>query len=160
MTIEDYDTIINREYNAFFNEFQASRLDNLMKKLASVGKFVPEAVKRWQDVGVPALSGTTIGTPYELFCGGRTMTKFTKDLFKVPDKVEAAMDAALVDTITDVRNICRRLKPFGAWIGGWRTASGFLSPQKWERFVCPYMKKSAEVLVEEGVVPILHLDAN
>ena len=48
----------------------------------------------------------------------------------------------------------------GVWIGGWRTASEFLAPRLWERFVFPYFKKMVDARIEEGAIPVLHFDAN
>jgi len=160
MTVEDYDTIINKGYNAFFGEFQASRLDNLMQKLGPSLAYTPVASERFKEAGVVTLSPAMGIMPYEYFCGGRTMPKFTRDLFRMPDKVQAAMDAAMPDILEGLRQLSRGLKPIGAWVGGWRSASEFLSPKTWQRFVWPYMKQITEVFLEEGVIPVFHLDSN
>jgi len=160
MTVEDYDTVINKGFNAFFAEYQASRLDNLLEKVGPVFAFFPEAVKRFTEAGIVVVAPAMTAPPYEQFCGGRTMPKLMRDLFKMPDKVQAAMDAAMPDVIDSIRVATRGVKPIGAWVGGWRSASEFLSPKIWQRFVWPYMKRIAEVYLEEGVVPIFHLDSN
>ena len=59
-----------------------------------------------------------------------------------------------------MRQLIRGFSLMGLWIGGWRAASEFLSPKLWERFVFPYYKEMAEVAVEEGAIPYLHLDAD
>ena len=102
----------------------------------------------------------TVVIPFEYFCGGRSLKEFIKDLFKIPDKVEQAMDAAMVDLSDNVRQSFRRLKPFGAWVGGWRSASEFLSPKVSQRFVFPYLTKMINICIEEGVVPLLHFDSD
>lgn len=161
MTPEDYDTIINKGYNVFFGEFQARKLDNLLEKIQPFVAYLPEAINRFADIGVVALSpGAQAVIPYEIFCGGRTMPKFMRDLFKTPDKVQAAMDAAMPDLITALRDAYHGTGQVGAWVGGWRSASEFLSPKTWQRFVWPYMKQLTNVLLEEGVIPIFHLDSN
>jgi uroporphyrinogen-III decarboxylase len=48
----------------------------------------------------------------------------------------------------------------GLWIGGWRSASEFISPRLWERFVFPYYKQMVDAAVEEGAIVVLHFDAN
>nr|WP_320131378.1 uroporphyrinogen decarboxylase family protein [uncultured Holophaga sp.] len=160
MTLADYDTIIEKGYNAFFGEYQASRLDNLMPKLVPMFEWMPGAIKLWEDSGTPVLSPFQANMPYEYFCGGRTMPRFMRDLFSMPDKVQEAMDAAMPDLVETARQTARGLKPFGAWVGGWRSASEFINPKTWKRFVWPYMKKMADTLLEEGVTPIFHLDSN
>ena len=37
--------------------------------------------------------------PLEMSCGARSMSKFMTDLFRRPDKVQAAFDVAMVDII-------------------------------------------------------------
>lgn len=64
------------------------------------------------------------------------------------------------DIIANMRNAIRLSKPVGVWIGGWRSASSFLSPKLWNRFVWTYLKKLVEVALEEGIIPVLHLDSN
>lgn len=160
MTLEDYDTIISKGFNSFFAEFQSSRLDNLLEKVGPVFELYPTAVKKFTDAGIVVLAPAMTAPPYEQFCGGRTMPKFMRDLFKIPDKVQAAMDAAMPDVLDSIRIAARGGKPIGAWVGGWRSASEFLSPKIWQRFVWPYMKQIADVYLEEGVIPIFHLDSN
>ena len=98
--------------------------------------------------------------PYEYFCGGRSMKEFLLDLFRHGDKVQAAMDAALPVLIENMRAAIRGLGVMGLWIGGWRSASEFVSPRLWNRFVFPYFKAMVEAAVEEGAIPVLHFDAN
>jgi uroporphyrinogen-III decarboxylase len=62
--------------------------------------------------------------------------------------------------IEDLRAAIRRLGLIGLWIGGWRSASEFLAPRHWERFVFPYLKAMVEAAVEEGAIPVLHFDAS
>jgi len=133
----------------------------LLEKVQPFVEYLTEAIKRFNDIGVVALSpGAQAVIPYEIFCGGRTMPKFMRDLFKTPDKVQAAMDAAMPDLIAALRGAYHGTNQVGAWVGGWRSASEFLSPKTWQRFVWPYMKQLTNVLLEEGVIPIFHLDSN
>jgi uroporphyrinogen-III decarboxylase len=66
----------------------------------------------------------------------------------------------MTDIMGSVRQQLLAAKPLGAWVGGWRSASEFLSPKLWRRFVWPYMKKLAELVIELGITPIFHLDSN
>jgi uroporphyrinogen-III decarboxylase len=97
--------------------------------------------------------------PYEYFCGGRSMKEFLLDLFRHGDKVQAAMDAALPVLIENMRQVIRT-GIMGLWIGGWRSASEFVSPRLWNRFVFPYFRAMVDAAVEEGAIPVLHFDAN
>ena len=97
--------------------------------------------------------------PYEYFCGGRSMKEFL-DLFRHADQVHAAMETALPALVEQMRQTIRAFDLMGLWIGGWRSASEFVSPRLWNRFVFPYFKAMVEAAVEEGAIPVLHFDAN
>jgi Uroporphyrinogen-III decarboxylase len=161
MKVEDYDTIINNGWNAFVADYYKNRLDNLMDRVKPTLEYTPQANRNFIEAGIPNINnGKMPATPYELFCGGRTMVKFMRDMYKIPDKVQAAMDTIISENFENTRQMLRDKKPFGCWVGGWRGASEFLRPKLWERFVWPYFKKYADLAIEEGVVPIFHLDGN
>jgi uroporphyrinogen-III decarboxylase len=88
------------------------------------------------------------------------MKEFLLDLFRHPDQVQAAMDAALPVLVEQMREVIRGLNLMGLWIGGWRSAGEFVSPRLWNRFVFPYYKQMVEAAIEEGAIPVLHFDAN
>lgn len=161
MTPSEYDTVINKGYNAFFGEFQAAKLGNIAEEFAKV--FLPSvgpSIQNYTNAGVVTLCPLIFTIPFEYFCGARSMVKFMQDMFKTPDKVQAALDAAMPDIEANIRNDIRAVKPVGSWIGGWRSASNFISPKFWNRFVWPYFKRLTEVVLEEGVIPVFHLDSN
>lgn len=160
MKLEDYDTIINKGWNAFESDYYKNRLDNLMERFTPILKFMPQANKNFAEAGIPNINSMIFAIPYERFCGGRTMAKFMGDLYRIPDKVHVAMDIVINETFETNRQILRAIKPVGCWVGGWRGASEFLRPSLWERFVWPYFKKYADLVIEEGAIPIFHLDGN
>jgi uroporphyrinogen-III decarboxylase len=159
MKVEDYDAIINKGYGPWFADYMNNRIGGVFEQLAPIGEITAKAIQRLADAGIVTLSPAMAIMPYELFCGGRTMPKFMQDLFRIPDKVQEAMDAAMPDIIASYKQLIS-WKPVGAWVGGWRAASDFISPKLWQRFVWPYYKKLVEVTIESGVIPILHLDSN
>ncbi|WP_109206463.1 uroporphyrinogen decarboxylase family protein [Moorella sp. Hama-1] len=129
-------------------------------KLQPYLQYWPRAVRAAEELGIVPFSSVIFTIPYEMFCGGRSLSAFLKDLFRIPDKVQAAMDAAMPDIIESARQFCRNLKPIAVWVGGWRSASEFLSPRLWQRFVFPYFKQLVDAVVEEGVIAVLHFDSN
>jgi len=88
------------------------------------------------------------------------MKEFILDLFRYGDKVQAAMDEALPFIIEQMRGLIRTFHFTGLWIGGWRSASEFIAPRLWNRFVFPYYQKMVDAALEENAIPILHFDAN
>ena len=159
MTTENYDKIINEGNNKFLRDYYREKLDNLEAKLQPM-EYMPKAQQAIEDLGIVMFCGGNVTIPYESFCGGRSMTKFLQDLFRIPDKVQAAMDVAIVDIIENTRQMLQATKPLAVWTGGWRSASEFLSPRLWRRFVFPYYKQLVQAVVDEGVIPILHFDSD
>ncbi len=160
MTVDDYDAIINDGFPAFLDRFYAEKLDDLRGKLEIFFPSLPPAMQATADAGIVPFSPAIVTIPYELFCGGRSMHQFLRDLYRIPDKVQEAMDAAMPHILEDARMLCRNVRPIAVWVGGWRSASEFISPRHWQRFVFPYYKKLVEAVVEEGVIAVLHFDSD
>jgi hypothetical protein len=160
MKTEDYDVIIDKGWQHFYNDYLVNRLDNLPERIAPYKKFAPLANQWFADEGIVVIKNATLTIPFEMFCGGRTMVKFMRDLYTIPDKVQAAMDVAIDALIESAANQLRASKPLCAWVGGWRSASEFLNKKFWDRFVWPYFKRLADTVIQAGVVPIFHLDSN
>lgn len=159
MTVDDYDVIINKGWNYFTQDFFKNRLDNLMEKLAPFFQYMPTAIQNTIAAGIVPYSGATLVPPFEMICGARSMAKFMVDLYKIPDKIQAAFDAAMVDILANSKMLLAN-KPLAAWVGGWRGNGGALNKKLWNRFVWPYMKKLAEVTLEAGVIPTFHVDSD
>ncbi|MCR4436860.1 MAG: uroporphyrinogen decarboxylase family protein [Clostridiales bacterium] len=158
MTEEDYDTVIDKGWDYFFTDVCKNRLDNVLDEMQYVGKFAAKAAKMYEDAGIVILPPVMTGLPFSAFCGGRTIPKFMRDLHRIPDKVQAAIDAAMVSRVESLRQQIRTVNPYSVFIGGGRGAGDFLSIKAFERFVWPYFKKLVEVMVEEGANAYLHLD--
>jgi len=160
MKVDDYDAIIDQGYGPWLDQYFAERLPGVAEEFASLAQALPDAIAAWRETGVVVFSSLVFTIPYEHFCGGRSMKEFFLDLFRHPDKVQAAMDTAMPVLLQQMRNMIRDQSPMALWIGGWRSASEFLSPRLWERFVFPYLKQFVDAAVEEGAIPVLHFDAN
>lgn len=160
MRPDDYDKIIEQGYPKWLESFYVERLDNLMARLGPFLGSVPEAIGAWEKIGIPAVSPVIFTVPYEYFCGGRSLRAFVTDLYRMPDKVQAAMDVAMPHLLENARQVCRAFGLMAVWLGGWRAASEFLAPRLWERFVFPYYKQLAEAVIAEGVTPVFHFDSD
>lgn len=75
-------------------------------------------------------------------------------------KVQAAMDAAMPYMSAPAIGLTQAVGGMGLWVGGWRSASVFLSQKLWDRFVFPYYEKLVNDVADAGIVPILHLDSD
>ncbi len=161
MTPADYDAIIADGWGPWLGGFiERANLGPEFELFGQWAGTLPDAFKAWDAVGIPVLSPVIFTIPYEYFCGGRSLRAFILDLHRNPDKVEAAMEATMPALIEQARAVMGALGVTGVWLGGWRSASEFLSPKLWERFVLPYYKQLVDVVLEAGVTPILHFDSN
>jgi len=161
MMREDYDRILDIGWKRFFQEFLYSHIWNDAKPdLLPENQEEANVLDLWAQQGVPVLDGGDVTTPFELLCGGRSLEKFFMDLIEIPDKVQAVMDEIVPCLAKDVvGNVSKQGYPV-AWVGGWRTAPSMISPDMWERFVWPYFKRLVNEVIDEGIIPLLHLDSN
>lgn len=158
MTEEDYDTIIDKGWNYFFIDFCKNRLGNVLEEMEYFAQFADKIAQKFIDAGIVILTPVMALPPFGALSAGRTIPKFMRDLRRIPDRVQAAMDVILEETVEGLRKDIRERKPFAVFIGGAREAGDFLSQKAFERFAWPYMKKLVEVTVEEGAIAYLHLD--
>lgn len=160
MTVEDYQDIIDHGYFQWEDRFIRERLSEPRTKLAPMAEGWPESLRKHTEAGLVDLGSATLAIPFESFCGARSMNAFMMDLIRRPKLIKTALDAAFPEILAADRERLRRMKPVAVWIGGWRTASNILSRKIWEEMVWPHFKRAAEMVIEEGIIPLYHLDSN
>lgn len=162
MTIEDYDTIIEKGWGAFFMEYLPRVIDPLefQEAMGWVMQNTPRVQQTYAEKGYVVVcdAPVSVGIPFEYLCGGRSMQKFFFDLYRIPDKVQAAMDVMLGELLAQIEAAPPVHGIGGTWLGGWRAASALVAPKLWDRFVWPYYLKMAEALIAKGITPVLHWD--
>jgi uroporphyrinogen-III decarboxylase len=160
MTPSDYDTIIERGWWAFLQEYLPRVIDvhEVEAHFTWLDASLPGVAQRFRERGyVPVSSGgTTI--PFECLCGGRSMEEFFVDLHRRPDKVKAALDVMQPELIQLGLEAARLSGVQATWVGGWRSASSMLSAKMWEEFVFPYYVETVTRLAENDIVSVLHFD--
>lgn len=160
--IEDYDYIIEHGYNDFLQKFMPKvlteqEIQEFQNYAISEG---PEQAKLLIENGFPSVNSYAFTPPFEALCGGRSMTKFFMDCYKRMDKIKEAQDVMFPVQIETALTTLKQGQAIDGWIGGWRGASGMVSPKIWDNLVWPYMKKAAEMFIDNGLIPIMHLDQN
>ena len=160
MTIDDYDFIINKGWGAFVESYLPRVVDVAEFKEAStwVKNNAAQCIRQVRDRGYVPINASSTAPPYESFCGGRSMGKFLTDLYRIPDKVQAAMDVAIGEIMENAVKGAKAAGVPAVWIGGWRTASSMVSPKIMERFVWPYVLKIVDALLSAGLTPVFHWD--
>jgi uroporphyrinogen-III decarboxylase len=160
MTQADYDFIINKGWQAFLESYlpKVADLAELDEAQRWMVNNLSRAIALYREHGYVAIVSNGVTTPFEYFCGGRSMAQFYADLYRIPDKVQAAMDVVLPDIIAQSLDGARMAGTMGIWVGGWRSASALVAPRLWNRFVWPYFVKIVNAVLDAGLTPVLHLD--
>jgi uroporphyrinogen-III decarboxylase len=161
MTIEDYDLIIEKGFNVFeakITPMTVHDMGEVQKNMAWVMANNERLCEEFRKQGYVIISGRASPVPLEIFALLRSTPQFMYDLYRRPDKVKAAMDAAMPDLIQKTLGMQKMMPRLGAWCGGWRGAPNFLNPKLWDEFFFSYFKQIAQTLLDLGVVPVLHLD--
>lgn len=160
MTVEDYDTIIDQGWSVFLKGYLPRIIDiaELEANKVWVKANTPQIAQRFQNSGYVPISFGATTIPFESLCGGRSMQQFFLDLYRIPDKVKAALDVIQPSLIKTGINVTRLSGIPRVWVGGWRSASALLSPKLWEKFVFPYFLEMVTALAEHGIVSVLHFD--
>ncbi|SDE31255.1 uroporphyrinogen decarboxylase family protein [Sporomusa acidovorans] len=160
MTVADYDTILNKGWKAFSDDYLKNRVGFDLDSIREQLKDVPNFIKDFEDAGIVVYSPKASSTVNEFLGGGRSFPKFMRDMFKMPDKVEAVLDVILEENLAELRQQIRAIKPMVVFMSPARGASEFYSPKIWQRFVWKYLKAAAEAIIEEGAIADLHIDGN
>ncbi|MCR4435182.1 MAG: uroporphyrinogen decarboxylase family protein [Clostridiales bacterium] len=159
MTEEDYDTIINKGWNAFSGDFLINRLGYKPEELAPDMEALGESARKTTELGLVNVIGAVLLPPFELLSGARSVSKFYRDLHRIPDKVIAAMDVMQQEIIEGLRTQIRSTKPMAVFIGATRSAGEFISLKKFEKFAWPYTRSISYAIIEEGSKPWFHHDS-
>ena len=161
---EDYDKIAALGWNAFWDEhyekMSGKNLEKLVEMQAITNHLYNEDMKICEEQGMPILLGVAVDSVMMAFSMCRTLVEFTRDLYEVPDKVEAAMKASCDDLIANAIQVCRKNGKMTAFIVLER-GSGFYYPLEiFERFEWPFLKRYVDTFVSEGILPWLHFDTD
>ena len=174
LTHEHYDQIIRVGWTKFMEDFYPRfrgydpaeyhrRIDARSMRELEVQK---RGIEAWYKLGYPVWGGGDVFSPLMMLSTSRTMMKFTMDLHRIPDKVQAVMDAMIDDLIDVSIKSCKATgvsPPYGIATKSviLERGGGFVYPLRiFERFEFPYLKKMVNAFVNEGITPILHFDSD
>jgi methylmalonyl-CoA mutase cobalamin-binding domain/chain len=161
---EDYDRIASLGWNGFWDEHYGTisrkTLEEftLMQKLSN--QFYVEDSRICVQEGMPIFLGVAVDSVMMAFSLCRTLTEFTKDLYEVPDKVEAAMRASCDDLIANSIEVCKSNGNMLAFIVLERGSGFYYRLDVFERFEWPFLQRYVDAYVAEGITPWLHFDTD
>ena len=160
----DYDRIAALGWNGFWEEHYEQMSGRPLQRSAAIQNSLLDRyckeLEICEEKGVPILLGTAVDSVLMAFSLCRTLTQFTLDLYEVPDKVQAAMDAACDDLIQNALDTIAVTKRPLAFIVLERGSGAFYRLELFERFEWPYLQRYVDAFIAEGIVPWLHLDTD
>jgi uroporphyrinogen-III decarboxylase len=171
MFVDDYDIIIKKGWNHFFFNHLLPRIQpgygghvfgtiRAVLRLMGFIRVYKKDVRYWENRGIPVLVGVPCVVPYEMFSTARTFKQFILDLYRCPEKVIAAMNAAMPDAIKSALRGARSIGVPRVFLAGERGSGNMTSPKHFEQFYLPWLKQLVDALVGEGITPLLHFDGD
>lgn len=162
LTTEDYDEIIKLRWSGFaeknrerFTPFAPEAIVSWAER--QTAHYIKEK-ETWEARGIPSLCGAIIESPLMFFSTKRSLISFTMDLHRIPDKVQAAMDAVVDEFIAEAIEAARFTGIPGVMLVLERGGSFYYPLKIFERFEFPYMKKMVKAFAAEGLLTVMHFD--
>ncbi len=159
---EDYDDIANSGWSGFckkhYNRFAPAEPDLLLAWAKRQIERYKHEGEVWSARGIPSLTGAIVSSPLMFFSTHRSLVAFTQDLYRIPDKVQAAMDG-IVDELIQFTIEAARITGIPGVEFVLERGGCFYYPLKlFERFEFPYMKKMINAFAAEGLITVMHFD--
>jgi uroporphyrinogen-III decarboxylase len=149
-------------WSAFWEERYEEMSGKPKERLTSIQNALLERYCRekqiCEEMGIPVLLGAAVDSVLMAFSLCRTLTGFTMDLYEVPDKVQAAMDASCDELIRNALNTVAVTRGRFVFIVLERGSGALYRLPIFERFEWPYLQRYVDAFVSEGLIPWLHLD--
>ncbi len=161
MEAEEYEDIKKMGWDAWQAKFVAEKCNDNWNKLKPFFEAIPRSYAKFYEAGIPCICDFLMITPFEYFCGGRSLENFfIDDLMDEPELMHEIFDIVLESNLKTYRQQIIDTHATGAWIGGWRTGPDLLSPKMFDEFVWPSFKAYYDLCIEMNIIPIFHLDSS
>ena len=162
---EDYDKIAALGWNGFWDEHYAimSHGRSMERLVFSQNQLLDRYVKEVENCrrnDIYPLFGAYVDSVVMAFSMARTLTQFTMDLFEVPQKVKAAMDAVCDDLIQNALDVVALTKIQLVFIVLERGSGFYYRPEIFEQFEWPYLQRYVDAFISEGITPWFHFDTD
>jgi len=161
---EDYDKIISLGWNGFWDEhyekISRKTWEQFTQMQSISNKLYVDDMKICEERGMPIFLGVAVDSVLMAFSLSRTLTEYTRDLYEVPDKVEAAMQASCDDLISNAIQVCKNNGKKVAFIVLERGSGFFYRLPVFERFEWTFLQRYVDAFVSGDITPWLHLDTD
>jgi len=162
ITRDDYDDIINLGWNGFKVKHK-DRVNRAPEEkiiawtVRQIGKFKTE-INIWKEKGIRSLIGAMTLSPLMILSTARSLMEITKDIYQIPDKLEAVMDAMVDDLIADAIEAASITEEPGVMLTMERGGGFYYPLHIYEKFEYPHMKKMVDAFAAKDLITIMHLD--
>ena len=167
MKPDEFDIVISKGWQYFNKEYILPRthpewttpegekeLRNKEKEAARV----TEKARAHYDKSIIFTDAFMAMPPFEVLSMARSFGPFLLDLYRRPDKVIAAMEVMMAETLDTLSSQFKTAKKQFGNTAISRSANTFISRKHFEKFVFPYVKKLAELYISANLIMIFHLD--
>jgi hypothetical protein len=162
---EDYDKLSALGWNAFWDEYYekirgGSSKERIVIHQDDLMNRQVKEIEICQSQDILPLFGAYVDSTLMAFSMSRTLTQFTMDLYEVPHKVKAAMDACCDDLIRNALDVVSLTKIPLVFIVLERGSGFYYRLNIFEQFEWPYLQRYVDAFISEGITPWFHFDTN
>jgi len=161
---EDYDKIEALGWNGFWDEhyekISRKTMEHFSRMQTITNQIYCDDMKICEEKGMPIFLGVAVDSVLMAFSLCRTLTEFTKDLYQIPDRVEAAIHASCDDLISNAIQVCKNNGKNVAFIVLERGSGFYYRLPIFERFEWPFLQRYVDAFLSEGITPWLHFDTD
>jgi hypothetical protein len=162
---DDYDKLATLGWNGFWDEHYEKMsggrsIERLTANQNHLLDLYIEEVEIYHGKDIYPLFGAYVDSTVMAFSMARTLLQFTKDIYEVPEKVKAAMDASCDDFIQNALDVVSRTKIPLVFIVLERGSGFYYRPSIFEQFEWPYLQRYVDAFISEGLTPWFHFDTD
>jgi uroporphyrinogen-III decarboxylase len=162
---DDYDKLAAVGWNTFWDEhYEKMSGGRSMERVTTtqnrlLNEYIRE-VEIYHSHDIYPLFGAYVDSTIMAFSMARTLTQFTMDLYEVPNKVKAAMDATCDDLIQNALDVISLTKIPLVFIVLERGSGFYYRIDIFEQFEWPYLQRYVDAFISEGLTPWFHFDTD
>lgn len=163
MTRDDYDTILDIGWDAYYDDIVFNYLGYTQEEFAFGMQAMMEIMPLVAEAGWPSWgAGIMYGSPIDKLTSGRGTVGFFRDIREIPDKLKAVINLMVDSEIEKVKEALKTAKPgtVGMVTPAIRCTCDYVSEAVFEEFVWESMSKAAHVMIDAGLYVFFHNDSN
>jgi uroporphyrinogen-III decarboxylase len=162
---DDYDKLAALGWNAFWDEHYEIMSGGrpLEKVKLTQDRLLEEYVREaeiYHQMDIHPLFGAYVDSSIMAYSMARSLTEFTMDIYEVPHKVKAAMDATCDDLIQNALDVIKVTRIPLVFIVLERGSGFYYRLDVFEQFEWPYLQRYVDAFLSEGVTPWFHFDTD